>query len=246
MELGIYFKRAGLTTGPSSIVTRHTHLGSIKNILLGNHVKAGSATKKKSFQAFGTVMHARFLQPKLKGKELRGVNKLWKTLSIVDKRKIDGMMLSLKKHPVVSHLMLNTENEKTRRIIFCGVKFQFTPDAVKAKKTGIDLKTTVCNELEKFIEKAFEYGYFRQGITYMAAHKPALQEFIIIGICKIYPHKVFIVDILQFKDKILYCKQELNFLLYFYKNYGNFQELERAQKKQPKSPEGNGRVSKKV
>lgn len=217
MQLKDYLKRAGLVTGPSRKLTRHTHLGVIKSFLMGNGTKIkASKGEKKTYQAFGTVLHELFLLKKLSklGK------KLHKELSDKDKKLIKGMLESLNKHPVVQELMKKVVCEKTRRIKMGGVRLQYTPDAVKEKKIGIDLKTTVCNNFGSFIYAAFGYGYYRQGATYSRAAN--LTDFFIIGIQKAYPYKVMVVHISTHKDKMEYANNELDFLLYFYKNYGDF------------------------
>jgi len=219
MRLAEYLKRAGVITGPISQLTRHTHLGHLKSGLMGKKIIiTGVKNKgaKKSYQAFGTVLHELFLLGKLTavGK------KLWKGLDSSDKRKISGMLKALNSNPAVKLLMTNVVCEKTQRITMSGVRLQFTPDAVQNKKIGIDLKSTVCANFASFIYAAFGYGYYRQGVTYSRAAK--LSDFFIIGIQKNPPYKVMVVHISKHRDKIQYAEKELDFLLYYYKKYGNF------------------------
>lgn len=235
MNLPSYLKRAGLITGPTSDVTRHSHFSMLKNILLGNHVR-GEIKKggKLYFQSFGTILHELFLLRKLESKHLK--------LKKKDLRTIDLMIQALYAHPVVVELMKKTVKEKTRVIKFRGLKkFSFTPDAVQSNKIGIDLKSTVCKNLAEFVSSAFKYGYFRQGVTYSDAHKPKLKEFFIIGIQKGKPFNVYIVYLGHYPSEVKYSKQELDFLVYYYKNYGNFIELE-----QIKKPEANNKRTKKA
>src|SRR5690606_13071572 len=84
-----------------------------------------------------------------------------------------------------------------------------------------DLKTTVCRTVAEFIAKAIEYGYFRQGKQYSMA--VGTREYWIIGIRKNSPYKVFLVPThtKDFKEIMEYVERELEFLLYFFQNYGN-------------------------
>lgn len=221
MNLSSYLKGAGLLTGSSSNDTGHTRMGWIKSQLLGNRIKI---KKKERFHGFGTFVHEKFFVAtnpnQMKGGKLQKLMRL----NIVEKRMADGMLKALSKDAVVLELMKGTICEKTEFAKLNGVLVKYTPDAVQPRKIGIDLKTTACSELAEFIYKAFEYGYFRQGETYSRAAK--LKEFYIIGITKSAPHQVFIVRIGEFKKYMAYAKQELDFLLYFYKNYGTFTNLQ--------------------
>jgi len=214
LSLSTFLQRVSVTTGPLLTDTGHTRLGWVKSSLLGNNPKVGKGDKK-GYHSFGTYIHEMFLLGKSKTKV---------KLTILEKRMAKGMLLSLKEDVVVQKLMQNVVCEKTDLTMLLGVLIQFTPDAVSNEVTGLDLKTTVCTDENEFIEKAFEYGYFRQGETYSQAK--SLKAFYIIGISKIYPHRVFIISLANYKDYVSYSKEELKFLLYFYKNYGNFKKLE--------------------
>jgi hypothetical protein len=109
--------------------------------------------------------------------------------------------------------------EKRRGARLYTVPIKFTPDA-HGTRIGADLKTTVCEDLQEFTQKAFEYGYFRQGDTYSLA-VGGLKEFWIIGIGKKPPYTVLPICINQHADKMHYVREELKFLLYIYKHYGN-------------------------
>lgn len=97
---------------------------------------------------------------------------------------------------------------------------KFTADA-HGKRVVVDLKTTRCTSAKAFIESAKKYGYFRQGKTYMLGL--GLKEYWIIGIQKEFPYKVFLVCITgpEHVREMKYVEKELEFLLYFYKSYGN-------------------------
>ena len=206
MNLQLTLKRAGIITGPKvTRETRHSELSVIKAFLLGRVFFVSRATQK-TFD-FGSAVHETYL--------IGGT-----------KRKLDaketplflGMLNSLNRHPIARKLFADTVREKRVKWIYEGVKFGGTPDA---RKPGIinDLKTTACTNGQDFLKKAFEYGYFRQGVTYMIA-VPGVKEFFIVGISKTPPHPVFVVLIQRYPDLVRYAKEELKFLTYFYKNYG--------------------------
>jgi len=184
-------------------------MGWIKSMILGYEVTLGIS---KDFQQFGTYVHEMLFLGRSKIK-----------LSHEEHVRATKMLNVLRTNKTVQKMLKNTVCEVTVKTKLKGVNIQFTPDAVQDKKKGRDLKTTVCSTLEDFIAKAFEYGYFRQGETYSQAAK--LNEFVIIGIQKQKPFKVFIVLCSMHKEKMEYSKNELEFLLYFYKNYGNFNKL---------------------
>ena len=84
-------------------------------------------------------------------------------------------------------------------------------------KRGFDLKSTDCNSQQAFEETVQRYGYVRQGLTYKLAAK--LKFFYFVGIQKVAPFNIFIVDLnaAKFKTDLLYAEQELKFLLAFIK-----------------------------
>lgn len=204
--LAIYLKRAGLMTGPISKRTRHSSLSVVKTMLLqGRVIRQGY----KAYNNFGSAVHLLHLKGKL-GKY---------KLNIIEKRARAAMVANLNAHPIVSRVMAQCPvREKQRYTKLNGVLFRFTPDA-HGKSIGMDDKTTACDTLEQFIDAAFGYGYFRQGVTYSTPLK--LKEFWIFGIGKKRPHAVFPVLIQSHPEKVRYAEQELKFLLYIYKNYGN-------------------------
>lgn len=209
-----FLRGAGLVTGPSSALTRHSWLSEVKHTLFGNPVNKQRG--KKDYHTFGTVLHEKFLLGKQVSKGLK--------ISTADKRRINFMLKSLNRHSVVKVLMKDTVREQQRVISLRGIIFSYTPDAKhNGKKLGLDLKTTVCDSVTELIQKAFEYGYFRQGATYSEAED--FEDFFIIGIQKNPPFQVFIIHINEHLEKYNYAKQELDFLLYFTKNYGTFKEL---------------------
>lgn len=199
-------KRAGLMTGSLlSRRTRHSELALVKTFLLGKVIKIGYNTAYN----FGSAVHEEFL-----------VNKKSKRkLTAEEQKDLKGMMNSLRKHPIVKKLMVNLICEKRQHTELNKIKLGFTPDGLhRLLKWIIDLKTTSCQNITVFTKKCIEYGYFRQGVTYMIATKA--KEFYIIGIQKSSPYKVYIVRLQDFKNELRYAEEELAFLLYIYSNYG--------------------------
>jgi len=190
LHLVLKLKRARLMSGPLSKPTRHSDLSVVKSFLLGNRiVKEGF----KAYNNFGSAVHSLFLVNK-RGK--------WK-LNSVEKRHLDGMIKSLNSHVVVKHIMDQCHvREKRRGARLYSVPIRFTPDA-HGKSIGADLKTTACEDLEDFTQKAFEYGYFRQGDTYSLA-VGGLKEFWIIGIGKKPPYKVMLTLLNGFENYIVF------------------------------------------
>lgn len=200
-----YLKRAGHVSGPSRKATRHSNLSLIKDWLLGKAV----TFEYKAHNNFGRAIHLRFLLRK------EGRFKLTQD----ERQRINLMMASLDSHPVVRKIMsLCPIREKRRPCVLNGVKVNFTPDA-HGVIVMADLKSTVCRTLKEFITKAIEYGYFRQGYQYSVA--VGVKEYWIIGIQKQSPYKVFLTPLHDHKGILEYVKRELEFLLYFYLNYGD-------------------------
>ncbi len=86
--------------------------------------------------------------------------------------------------------------------------------------TGADLKTTVCTTYHDCLKKSIMYGYVKQMDIYKTITK--VKEFYFIFINKFAPHDIFIISSKDFQKDMRYAKKELEFLLYFYKNYGKF------------------------
>lgn len=208
--LSEYLKLKGVTTGPLKVPTRHSHLSLVKVIIGGGKVSFGF----KAYNNFGTYVHEKFL-----------VRKSSIKLKPDEKVIATKMLDSLERHPVVQELMKDTIREVRLTKILMGVKISYTPDAKKKKRIhkkhrGMDLKTTVCVTKEDFVDKAFGYGYFRQGDQYSLSEE--FDEFYIIAIMKKHPFGVMIIRLQDYPDLMAYVRQELIFLLYFWKYYGTF------------------------
>jgi hypothetical protein len=207
--LKLFLKRAGVMTGPLRSPTRHSDLSRVKESLINGKI---FAVGYQAYNNFGSALHYRFLLGK------RGKFKL----TPMEEKQIQGMLRSLNAHPIVKRLMAEcTVREKRRSVILFGVRMRYTPDAHGLRRPIkiLDAKTTACNTLKDFEESAKQYGYFRQGDTYSLALKAS--EFWDIGISKSPPYKVFPVLIQNDKEFMRYVREELKFLLYIFKHYGN-------------------------
>lgn len=206
--LNVYLQRTGVTTGPLLRNTSHSALDVIKKFLLGQAQFMGG----EHFLNFGSALHEAFLVDKWDGEFLK--------LSPPDQAKVRRMVKKLRSHPIVMSLMERSTREQKKMVGMNGVQVAFILDIDQQPhhSRGGDLKTTTCRSLEHFVEKAIEYGYFRQGKTYKVGGN--LKEFYFIGISKEEPHNIYILDVNKYAHEEKYAGKELEFLLYFYKNYG--------------------------
>jgi len=206
LSLPLYLKRAGVISGPSSKLTRHSELSVFKGWLLCNVTDYSNPSMRKVAN-FGLAVHEAYLQNKWK----RKIDKEERIMR-------DVMVDTLQRHPVCKRLYADSIREKRRKATLNGVKIGLTPD-IEQSTTISDLKTTKCQTLAEFIIAAFEYGYFRQGKTYLVSRN--LKDYFIIGIQKVKKKpKIFIVYINEHKEFMHYVEAELAFLLYFYSRYG--------------------------
>lgn len=206
MALNAYLKRAGLTTGPLIRNTSHSRLEVVKKFLLCLPQFKGG----ESFLVFGNELHLQWLQ-----------NKGEEKLSLEENKKIKAMLQKLRANPICKMLYANSVREQKLYTTLHEVEIALILDIEQQKeKRGADLKTTTCRNLKDFVEKAIEYGYFRQGKTYKLARK--LKHFYFIAIQKEPPYNIFIMDVSAYPAEEQYAEEELEFLLYFYKNYGYF------------------------
>lgn len=206
-SFSIYLRRAGLTLGPSLRCTRHSDLSTLKAFLIGGFVSFGY----KAHNNFGSSVHATFLENKTSKHFLTPEERAHK----------QNMIATLRANPIVKQLLAACHTFEVRRgAKLNGVKLKYTPDG-HGKKIIIDLKTTRCSSARAFFESAIKYGYFRQGKTYMLCL--GLKEYWIIGIQKERPYKVYLICITDPRNavELRYAELELEFLLYFYKHYGN-------------------------
>lgn len=199
-----YLKRVGKVTGPLSRNTSHSALEVIKKDLLGLPQFKGG----EHFLIFGNDLHEHYLEDKYPRK-----------VNAAERNKIMVMVSKLRAHPIAHQLYKESTREKKCYIKIQGVEISFILDILQPIfKRGADLKSTSCSNEKEFIEKAKEYGYFRQGETYKQAAK--LKSFFFIGIQKQSPYNIYILNVDDYKEEMRYAKEELKFLLYFYKHYG--------------------------
>lgn len=205
MSLANYLKRAGVTTGPLKRMTRHSELSVLKSKLLGEEVSTGY----KAHNNFGSALHHEFM--------IRTKHAF--KLTDEEKMLVRAMIAALWANVIVKKLMERVICEKRLKFILEGVKMGGTPDIKQPHTLTIsDLKTTVCATLKAFVAAAFKYGYYRQAVTYLRA--TGYKHYYIIGIQKAAPFNVYIVLVTTDRDRFSYAESELEFLLYFYKNYG--------------------------
>ena len=200
---------SGLCSGPSLKNTSHSSLEVIKKYLLGYPQFHGD----EKYLLFGSSLHEVFLQ---------GIrSNYYAQLNSIDRVTVDLMVRKLNNNPIVVSLMRNSTREQKFSVKLNGVLTTCILDAKQPElKRGFDLKSTDCTSQQQFEETVQRYGYVRQGLTYKLAAK--LKFFYFVGIQKVAPFNIFIVDLdaAKFKTDMLYAEQELKFLLAFYKTYG--------------------------
>jgi hypothetical protein len=208
--LNAYLMRAGVTTGPLRKNTSHSALDRLKRFLFGlPQLKQLKGTE--GFLNFGNALHEAFL--------LNKYGESYSRLTAEDQKTINLMVVKLRRHPVVSALVADSEREIKKTTTIEGVEFTYILDAKqKEKKRGSDLKSTSARTIQEFIQQAKDLGYFRQSKSYKIAE--GLDEFFYFAQQKKKPHDIFIIDCAKFKEEEAYYEAELKFLLYFTKNYG--------------------------
>lgn len=205
MHLPTYLQRAGVTTGSLVKNTSHSGLEIIKKSLLGlPQFKGGEV-----FLVFGSALHEMWLE-----------NKSAYKLDKAQTKQLNQCLNALNASPEAMQLMKDSIREEKLKVKLNGVEMAFILDIHKKKaRVGADLKTSGVRSLNEFITKAKEYGYFRQGVTYVKA--AGLKAFYFIAVTKEPIPRVFIFCIQDHPEEMNYAERELEFLLYFYKHYGN-------------------------
>lgn len=199
-----------IVTGPLEKNTSYSRLDSLRKFLLGMEQFKGG----EHFLTFGSAVHELFLE---------GKKDTFKTLPKQDQRIVLEMVKSLQAHPVVQSLMEGGISEEKLYGHLHGVEFAYIIDRKQIHlDRGFDLKTTMCKTQQEFEEKSYSYGYPKQGYVYKTLGN--LSEFYFVGIQKVWPYKVFIVstDSPRWREEERYAAKEIEFLCYFYQNYGNF------------------------
>lgn len=206
-----YLKKQEIITGPLDKNTSHSRMDNMRKMLLGLPLFKGG----EHFLKFGSALHEMFLE---------NISTTFNTLSKPEKRKIVAMVNALNSHPVVKSLMKDSIREEKIYGYLFGVYLALILDAKQPKlNRGFDLKTTNCRTKQEFENKIEEAGYVKQGFIYKKI--TGLKDFYFIAINKEPPHPIFIVDMAKYKMEEKYAEQELKFLTYFYKHYGNINQL---------------------
>ena len=207
MSLATYLQRAGVTTGPLVKNTSHSGLDVIKKLLLGEQLFRGG----EEFLQFGSALHERWLEGNFKREVLPK-----------QVRVLVAAYNALQSDKFAMKLLTGSTREEKLYTKLNGVEISFILDIHrKAERVGADLKTTGVRCLAEFVDKARQYGYFRQAVTYMKAAN--LKTFYFIAVTKTTAPKVFIFCVNDYPEELAYAERELEFLLYFYKHYGTFQ-----------------------
>jgi hypothetical protein len=194
-----------VVTGPLEKNSSYSHLDRLRRDLLCIPQFQGG----EYFLTFGVALHEAFLENNYAGAYLK--------LSAAEKQKVKNMVAKLNSHPVVKRLMKGAIKEVKERGYLYGVELAFILDA-KNFPIGSDLKTTKSKSLKECIKKALEYGYHKQAFIYKKLS--GVKEFFFIFIDKDEPHEIYIVNSKDFKEHNKYAEKEVEFLLYFYKHYG--------------------------
>lgn len=177
-------------------------MDGIKLFLFG---KSPSKFPEK-YLIFGNTLHLRCLTSS-------------KKVGKIDVEMLNRMVTAWLKSPLVKKLMERSIREKKLYVYINGVKLAIILDIEQPHtRTGADLKSTSCKTLTGFIEKAISLDYFRQGLTYKLGRN--LKEFYFLGLSKEKPHEIFPLRIDDYPEEMEYARQELEFLLYFFKYYG--------------------------
>lgn len=212
--LNTYLQRAGLVTGPRFKNTSHSALEVLKKYLLGMP-QFQDMPGSEVYLNFGSALHEAFLE------NIYG--DAFSKLGPDDQAKIKAMVARLNHHPVVKLLMKDSVREEKFIVAMNGVEVAVILDGKQPPiKRGFDLKTTNAKNRKDFVKKANTMGYPRQGLTYREAAK--LKQFFFVAINKTAPFDIFIYSLKDYPVELTYAEKELEFLLYFYKHYGKFQD----------------------
>lgn len=191
----------------------NSSLSEIKRILLGKPPLFGD----ERYLLFGRELHSVDLQEKSEG------------VKLIDDEKfvMSHMLKALNADKLYQKLKANTlrETKLFGRLFGCEVKVIL--DIWKKKKHVTDLKTTSCDTEEKFIQKAVEYDYFRQGYIYENVTK--VKQTFFVGIQKLKREqiekykmkpKVYHLCINDHPNEYREAGHETEFLIHYFQKYG--------------------------
>ena len=206
MTLQQFLLKNKLITGPLERNSSYSHCSRILDDLLG----IARSDKDEDFFIFGRALHERFYQNKYEAYSL---------LSEEEKKRIEVMLKKLHSHPVVKRLMVNATCEDKKYATLYGVLMSYILDAEQEHcGVGSDLKTTTSKTWIDCMRRAIQYGYPKQSKLYKLFRK--LKQFYFIFIDKYPPHGIYIISSKEFKAEEKVAEKEVEFLLYFYKHYG--------------------------
>lgn len=195
---------SGLFTGPLTKNTSHSGMEVIKKALLGQPQFHG----KEEFLHFGNAVHEKFLLGQSSVALPEDQHKI-----------VDTMVAKLHDHSVVQKLLKNSIREQKLYARLNGIETAFILDVhQKVEKRGTDLKTTKSKTYLEFLNSCKSFGYFRQAVLYTIAAR--LKDFFFVGVQKEAPYNIYVLDVKQYPQELAYAERELEFLLYFFKNYG--------------------------
>lgn len=210
MMLIDYLKREKVVSGPLIKNSSYSHLDRLKRCLICEPLFWGD----EKFLIFGVALHELYLQNK------RGEAYHHLKLTDQDRANIEGMVRALHAHPVAERLYLNSNREEKKWGHLFNVELAYILDIDQEEQSiGADLKSTSCKTYESCVASFIKYGYIKQGIIYKKIAKRKRFYFIFVGKEKPYP--IFILDTAMFKKMEVLYEKEIEFLLYFYKTYGN-------------------------
>lgn len=172
----------------------------------------GFAEKEKdaAFFAVGSEVHKRVLEPKKKPIPF----------AAGQEKVIRGMVGALLSNAFLVRLLVGAVVEKKLKGEVMGVKMHGTLDINRAHDLDLigDIKTTSARTKTECIKSCIKYGYFRQAIVYMTL--AGARNFVFIFVTKATPHKVFLIDVNDYGKEMAAAREELRFLLHFWKTYG--------------------------
>lgn len=160
-------------------------------------------------------------------------------LNAEERELVNRMLRALKLHKFYQRMKKGCQYEKTKIKYINGVKVKGKLDVLKPGEYVMDLKTTVCESYEDFIYKANQYGYFRQAWIYQMLS--GCTEVYFVAVQKQEPYKVMILRAMDYPLLMQQAKNEVAFLLWYFKQYGFPYEAVNGKKHESKKLRTNKR-----
>jgi len=212
MKLLNHLIKHNVVTGPVPKNSSYSHSNKIKNDLL---CIPSSDPEEKHF-IFGKALHERFLEDKYESYAL---------LSEEEKKRIEAMLKKMNSNSVVKRLMVNSVCEDKKYGELFGVEMSYILDIYQpAPRIGSDIKTTTAKTFIDCKNRALAYGYPKQSFVYKQMEN--LREFYFIFVDKFPPHSIYIISSNEFKEQEKAAAKELEFLLWWYKTFGELMSIE--------------------